>query len=168
MEIKPKPPDMQPTATTWVAKNLNGDWERVKVADMSDQHLWRWIRFFRRQWREKRNFQGDDAALDGMIQLAIITAPAIYAEAQKRGITMAALALEPVAPTLIPATAKSTVVSKETTALHMMALAKAATTKKKKLKVWHAADWDAATPKKPAPVEPGPPGVRRINLDEDE
>lgn len=79
-------PGFQPDATTWVMRDREGELKRVRVVDMADQHLWRWIRYFRKQWREKRGFQGTDAALDELIKGEFVTAPAIYAEAYKRNV----------------------------------------------------------------------------------
>lgn len=79
-------PGFEPDATTWVMKDQDGVMRRVRVVDMTDQHLWRWIRYFRRKWRDTRSFAGSDAALDQLIQSEIITAPAIYAEANKRNV----------------------------------------------------------------------------------
>ena len=79
-------PGFEPDATTWVMKDPEGVMRRVRVVDMTDQHLWRWIRYFRRKWRDTRGFAGSDEHLDKLIQSEIITAPAIYAEAFKRNV----------------------------------------------------------------------------------
>lgn len=76
---------MKPDATTWVMKDQNGQMVRVKVTEMTDAHLWRWIRYFRRKWRDS-GFKGSDDLLDATIKNSIVTAPAIYAEAIKRGV----------------------------------------------------------------------------------
>jgi len=64
-------------------KDQDGVPHFVRVVDMTDTHLWRWVRFFRRKWRDK-GFNGSDEALDQAIRQSIVTAPAIYAEAFKR------------------------------------------------------------------------------------
>lgn len=76
---------MKPTATKWVSRDKNGQMVEVRVVDMEDVHLWRWIRYFRRKWRES-GFKGSDAQLDATIRQELVTAPAIYAEAAKRGV----------------------------------------------------------------------------------
>lgn len=75
-----------PTLTTWVTKDVYGQPRRIPVSEMTDSHLWRWVRFFRKKFRDERRFRGSDADLDAMIQSEIITAPAIYREAKKRGV----------------------------------------------------------------------------------
>jgi hypothetical protein len=75
---------LQPNATTWVMKNPEGLLVAIRVIDMTDQHLWRWLQYFRRKFREERGFVGTETQLDAAIQAAIVTAPAIYAEATKR------------------------------------------------------------------------------------
>lgn len=75
----------KPTATTWVFRKPDGSMQRIRVVDMEDQHLWRWIRYFRRKWRES-GFKGSDAVLDAIIKTQMVTAPAIYQEAKKRGV----------------------------------------------------------------------------------
>jgi hypothetical protein len=76
---------MKPNATTWVSKDKDGKYVAIKVSDMEDSHLWRWIRYFRRKWRDG-GFNGDDEVLDTIIQLSMPTAPAIYARAKERGV----------------------------------------------------------------------------------
>jgi hypothetical protein len=73
------------TATTWVAKDQDGQMVSIKVIDMTDAHLFRWIRYFRKKWRDE-GFAGSNADLDALIANAIVTGPAIFAEAVKRGI----------------------------------------------------------------------------------
>lgn len=75
----------KPTATTWVMRDPDGQMVPIKVTDMTDQHLFRWIRYFRKKWRDG-GYQGSDAALDGIIKREMVTAPAIYVEASKRGV----------------------------------------------------------------------------------
>ena len=80
-----KKPKLQSTATTWVAMNRYGQYEAVLVSAMSDAHLFRWIRYFRKKFR-KEGCIGSDAVVDAVIRSSIITAPAIFAEAAKRGV----------------------------------------------------------------------------------
>lgn len=77
--------DLTPDATTWVARDKEGNKHRVKVAEMEDTHLWRWIRYFRRKYRDG-GFAGTDDQLDTLIQMDMVTGPAIYAEAMRRGV----------------------------------------------------------------------------------
>lgn len=78
-------PRLKPDATTWVMRTSEGDMARVRVKDMTDQHIQRWILYFRRRLRE-RGYSGSDSDLDELIRKTIVTAPMIYAEAQKRGV----------------------------------------------------------------------------------
>jgi len=97
-------------ATTWVMRDQNGQMARIKVVDMSDAHLFRWIRYFRKKYRDE-GFQGDDATLDATIRVSIVTAPAIFAEATKRGVylppvkpaTVASAAVAAPQPEVLPA-----------------------------------------------------------------
>lgn len=66
-------------------RDQNGEMAPIKVVDMTDPHLFRWIRYFRKKWRDE-GFQGSDAKLDAIIKAQMVTAPAIYAEAIKRGV----------------------------------------------------------------------------------
>jgi len=75
----------QADATTWVMQDTDGVKKSVKVTHMSDEHLFRWIRYFRKKWRDNGHV-GSDAQLDAAIRGAIVTAPAIFAEAAKRGV----------------------------------------------------------------------------------
>jgi len=77
---------LQADATTWVFRRGDGEMEAVKVTAMTDSHLFRWIRYFRKKWRDNGHTNVPDAQLDTLIKLAIVTAPAIYAEAVKRGV----------------------------------------------------------------------------------
>lgn len=74
-----------PTATTWVSRNAHGQLSAIAVADMSDAHIWRWIRFFRKKFRDN-GIGGRDAVVDAAIKESMVTAPAIYAEADRRGL----------------------------------------------------------------------------------
>jgi hypothetical protein len=94
-------PGLQSDATTWVMRDREGQMRRVRVVDMTDQHLWRWIRYFRRKYRQERGFVGSDDHLDAVIKADIITAPAIYAEAYKRNVISG---LAPPAPSVIIST----------------------------------------------------------------
>lgn len=76
---------MKPTATAWVSKDKDGQMVLIDVVNMENAHLWRWIRYFRRKWRDS-GFKGNDAQLDAAIKAHIVTAPMIYAEAAKRGV----------------------------------------------------------------------------------
>lgn len=64
-------------------KDQDGVPRFVRVVDMTDTHIWRWVRYFRRKWRDK-GFALSDERLDQAIRDSIVTAPAIYAEAFKR------------------------------------------------------------------------------------
>ena len=77
---------MKADATTWLSKDENGVLRAVKVVDMEDSHVCRWIRYFRKKYRSEFMPTGDDARIDMLIQRSIVTAPAIYAEAQRRGL----------------------------------------------------------------------------------
>ncbi len=88
-EMKP-----EPTATTWVYKTKEGELKPIDVVDMPDDHLWRWVRYFRRKYRQE-GFSGSNAVLDSIIQSDMVTGPAIYAEAVKRGLSIGYVALEP-------------------------------------------------------------------------
>jgi hypothetical protein len=96
-------------------KGPDGEMQAIKVADMTDAHLFRWIRYFRKKWRDEGR-TGSDADLDVLIRVSIVTAPAIYAEAAKRGVyaippvPTASPFPEPVAPVpVVPAPAGRTV-----------------------------------------------------------
>ncbi|MDO8795381.1 MAG: hypothetical protein Q7J25_12250 [Vicinamibacterales bacterium] len=78
-------PMPNPTVDTWVSKDPDGRPRLVKVVDMEDSHLLRWIQYFRRKFRNGGK-QGSDAQIDLFIRQSIVTAPAIYAEAKKRGV----------------------------------------------------------------------------------
>ena len=83
-----KGPKPVPTADTWVMRNPEGQMVAVKVVDMTDQHLFRWIRYFRQKYRADGALLPDatDAQVDRAIYLTMTTAPAIYKEAEKRGV----------------------------------------------------------------------------------
>lgn len=76
---------MKPTADTWVMKDSTGKYVRIKVSEMTDPHVWRWIRYFRRKYREA-GFSGSNDVLDAYLRAHIVTAPAIFAAARTRGI----------------------------------------------------------------------------------
>lgn len=80
-------PTMAPQATTtvWVQRTKEGELKAIPVVEMDTDHIWRWVQFFRRRYREN-GFTGNNATLDALIQADMITGPAIYAEAVKRGI----------------------------------------------------------------------------------
>lgn len=80
-------------ATTWVMRDPEGQLQRIKVVDMTDQHLFRWIQLFRRKYREQwfPLVTVPDDVVDARIQRGVVTAPAIYAEAAKRGVVVTAL-----------------------------------------------------------------------------
>jgi hypothetical protein len=94
---------VEATATTWVARDQDGQMVSMKVVDMTDAHLFRWIRYFRKKWRDE-GFLGPNADIDALIATAIVTGPAIFAEAVKRGIyTMPTVPGGPVTlPTAVP------------------------------------------------------------------
>ena len=98
---------LNPTVDTWVSRNKDGQMEPVKVTAMTDGHLVRWIQYFRKKWRDS-GFSGTNAQLDAAIQADIITAPAIYAEAVRRGIFKPAQdgGAPPPAPTTVVAPAE--------------------------------------------------------------
>jgi len=81
--MKPNVP--RADATTWVAKNEDGAMVAVKVVDMASDHLYRWVRYFRKKFRDE-GFEGTDEQLDAVIKTRMVTAPAIFAEVEKRGI----------------------------------------------------------------------------------
>jgi hypothetical protein len=56
----------------------------VKVVDMEDSHIFRWVQYFRRKYRNE-GLVGTDDQIDAGIRMRIVTAPAIYAEALRRG-----------------------------------------------------------------------------------
>lgn len=87
------PARLHPTADTWVAKNDEGELVAIKVTDMTDGHLRRWIRYFREKVRKENPTQPiPNSQIDVWLKANMVTAPAIYAEAQKRGIDIADLA----------------------------------------------------------------------------
>ena len=77
----------EPTATVWVAKDKwsPGGLKAIPVVKMTDGHLWLWIKYCRKKFRAQ-GFSGSDEALDDTIMAAMVTAPAIYREAAKRGV----------------------------------------------------------------------------------
>jgi len=83
-----KGPKPVPTKTTWVMRDPEGQMQAIAVADMTDQHLFRWIRYFRQKYRGEgvAGVDATDAQVDKAIQATITTAPAIYVEAEKRGV----------------------------------------------------------------------------------
>jgi len=86
---KPMIPKLRPTADTWVARNEEGQLIAVKVVDMTDGHIRRWIRYFRNKVRNenpKQSAEWPNAAIDKMLIASMPTAPAIFAEATKRGL----------------------------------------------------------------------------------
>lgn len=84
----------EPNATTWVMRDKEGQMVPIKVTDMTNDHLYRWVHYFRRKYRDQ-GFNGPDGALDTAIQRTMVTAPAIYAEANKRGVLYTAPPPEP-------------------------------------------------------------------------
>lgn len=84
-----KGPKPVPNATTWVMRGLGGDLEAVKVVDMTSTHLHGWIRYFRQKYRGEGGVVGPESTddqVDAAIMLTMVTASAIYAEAEKRGV----------------------------------------------------------------------------------
>lgn len=88
-----KTPQLQPTVDVWVSMEKDPKTgattkRAVRVVEMESSHIKRWIAYYRRKWRDNVPGAGDktDAEIDGLIMGAIITAPAIYAEAKKRGV----------------------------------------------------------------------------------
>lgn len=79
---------MQATADTWVTTDRETNTHRaVRVVDMEDSHLWRWINYFRRKYQSRhRDFATDTRKLDDFIMRTFVTGPAIYAEAARRGL----------------------------------------------------------------------------------
>jgi hypothetical protein len=129
------------TATVWVSRGADGTPRAIPVREMEDSHLWRWIRYFRRKFRNE-GFEGSDDRLDRMIQDAFVTGPAIYREAAKRGLTIA-LSVRPGFPVDSP---------------------DVATVQPVRLRP------KPSVAREPSPGEqaPGSLGSRRITLDEDE
>jgi hypothetical protein len=79
-------PRLEPTATTWVTRDKTGEMKAVPITEMTDAHLFRWIRYFRKKHRDE-GFKGSDAALDQHIRIMLAPAAAgIFAEAFKRGV----------------------------------------------------------------------------------
>jgi hypothetical protein len=161
LPITPPGTSLRPTATTWVMKDPDAEtgMRQIRVEDMSDTHVWSWIKYFRKKWREKvvdgtaPYAKLTEAAIDAHIRASMITAPAIYAEAKKRNcMPPDAPAAPPFGQMLQEAVEKTVLVSKKAvTPQQLIELA------------------NALKPKKPTPtrVEPGPPGVRHINLDDE-
>lgn len=75
---------LEPDPHSWVTTK-DGQKVKIRVVDMTDAHLWRWIRYFRKKYRGE-GFEGEDGVLDEVIRQSIVTAPAIYAEAKRRGV----------------------------------------------------------------------------------
>lgn len=72
------------TADTWIANDrTTGQKRAVKVVDMSSGHLVRWVQYFRRKYEHQGVTR---ATVDHLIQSVYVTAPAIYAEIDKRGL----------------------------------------------------------------------------------
>lgn len=82
---------MRPTADTWVMRNKVGDLEQIRVTDMSDAHLYRWVHYWRKRYNEiaQRNGTSNDAHVtDATIRDNIVTAKAIYREINRRNINL--------------------------------------------------------------------------------
>jgi hypothetical protein len=75
---------MTPTADTWLARGPDGKLEPIKVVDMTDEHLVRWVRYFRQKFID-RGAVNNDFADAGIIQ-SMVTAPAIYDEIGRRNL----------------------------------------------------------------------------------
>lgn len=85
--ILPMPP--KPNATTWVMRDQEGQMVPIKVTDMSDAHLYRWVQYFRRKYRETPGHANlPDLVIDSNLRVTMVTAPAIYTEIAKRGIPL--------------------------------------------------------------------------------
>jgi hypothetical protein len=94
----------KPSATTWVMRDQEGQMVPIKVTDMADSHIYRWIQYFRRKTRDAGgagNASLPDAVIDARIRVSMVTAPAIYAEAVKRGIQLDLTPLDPTRPIVI-------------------------------------------------------------------
>jgi hypothetical protein len=78
----------QPDAETWLMKDAEGVLQPVRVVDMASTHLYHWIRHFRKKYRDlvPEIANKPDSVVDTLIQVEMVTAPAIYAEATKRGL----------------------------------------------------------------------------------
>lgn len=84
---------LKPDATTWVARDQEGGMVAIKVADMESTHIVRWIRLFRQKMRERAgNADLMDHQLDRLLQISMVTAPAIFGEAKKRGLYAGSIA----------------------------------------------------------------------------
>lgn len=86
---------LKPDAETWFSKDSNGILQPVRVVDMEDTHIVRWIQYFRRKYRDAISMSSSgaveavsDGLLDSLIKQEIVTAPRIYAEAAKRGLSI--------------------------------------------------------------------------------
>lgn len=84
---KQRGPMPKSTETTWVSRDPDGYPKVVKVVDMENSHIQRWIAYFRRKFRE---IPGEpvmtDDQVDAKIAQSIVTAPAIFEEAKRRGL----------------------------------------------------------------------------------
>ena len=80
---KENPPQVTPD--TWVMRNAVGDLKAIKVQEMSDSHLWRWIRYFRKKVHLQNPAWTDDV-IDEFLRTTIVTADKIFKEARKRNI----------------------------------------------------------------------------------
>lgn len=85
----------KPDAETWLAKDSNGELQPVRVVDMEDTHIVRWIQYFRRKYRDGIATASSgaietlsDGLIDSLIKQEIVTAPRIYEEAAKRGLPL--------------------------------------------------------------------------------
>lgn len=159
------PTAMEPTATTWIAKKPDGTREAIKVTDMTDQHLWRWVQYFRRKWRDQGT-PGTDAQLDAQICSAIITAPAIYAEAKKRGL-VGLFQVSPTSPDAPTGNAAAPWAPPATAPFGVNQTVQAVEALIAQRKAAKGASIKGDASRKPR-VEPGAPGVRHIDLSEDE
>lgn len=98
------------TAETWIANDrVTGQKRAIKVVDMSDGHLVRWVQYFR---RKHERHQPTLSAVDGMIRALYVTATAIYTEIDKRGLRGL---IDPTAPLPVasPAPVRARVVTPE-------------------------------------------------------
>lgn len=87
---------LSPTVDVWVSRGPDGVLTPIRVVDMTDGHLTRWIQYFRKKYLQDGVVAETVTELDLFIQRQLVTGPAIYEEAKRR-------ALLPDLPVLVPA-----------------------------------------------------------------
>lgn len=77
---------LSPTVDVWVSRGPDGELIPIRVVDMTDGHLTRWIQYFRKKYLQDGVAAETVTELDLFIQRQLVTGPAIYTEAKRRAL----------------------------------------------------------------------------------